>query len=288
VRDAGRAGLHVAVRRITCYSVGHAGEIRVMAEERKKPLRVLKEVPLPVKPAFKREFIDFERGIRMGGLEPEERITQIVKHALVARHRRDFLIDKWGRGRYWQWICWLVRDDREAKPLSNTYSFGCVKFFVSYDNKPDVFQAGMQLERATVSRGRAPAGEIRLQKDWDWHRFLAGLKKGSALEARLHRLVAGEGFTAHLGGSEAGGAFRGRDWGGAAAIRRAVRRVPDDAWAWFQLYWAWPEEELREMDGGEIIASVLAVFGEVAPVMNLLMEEPYLAEPGPGPGRARR
>jgi hypothetical protein len=43
--------------------------------------------PLPVKPTFKREFIDFEHGIRMGRLEPNERITQIVKAHLVAREQ---------------------------------------------------------------------------------------------------------------------------------------------------------------------------------------------------------
>jgi len=236
--------------------------------------RVVKELPLPVKPAFKREFIDFERGIRMGGLAPEERITQIVKAALVERHRRDFIIDKWGRGRYWQWICWLCRDDREAKPLSSKYNFGCVKFFVSYDSKPNVFQAGMQLERATVARG-APT-EVALQDDWDWHRFVKGLRKGSPLAAELERVVVKEEFTAHLGGSEAGATFRGKDWGGVAALRRALRKLPDDSWAWFQLYWAWPEAEIKEMDGGEIVASVLAVFDEVAPVMNLIMDGPYL------------
>ena len=86
---------------------GRAPEVGVSPEQ--GPNRVAKEIPLGVRPAFKREFLDFERGIRMGGLEPNERITQIVKAHLVARHGQPFIIDKWGRGRFWRWICWLPR-----------------------------------------------------------------------------------------------------------------------------------------------------------------------------------
>jgi len=70
---------------------------------------VPREIFLPIRLAFRREFLDFERGIRMGGLEPNERITQIVKAALVSKYRQPFIIDKWGRGRFWRWICWLPR-----------------------------------------------------------------------------------------------------------------------------------------------------------------------------------
>ena len=249
------------------------------AQDRK---RVVKAPPLPVRPAFRREFLDFERGIRMGGLEPHERITQIVKHALVARHRRDFLIDKWGRGRYWQWICWLLREHRDAKPLSSGYNFGCAKFFISLRGDPRALQAGVQLERAGVRRGRGAAGEVFLQDDWDWHRLLAGLRKGTPLAAELERLVAREGFRVHLGGGAGERTFRGRRWGGVAALRPVLRRVPDDDWAWFQVYWPTPERELAALAGDEIVGSILAVFNELSGAMNLLMGEPYLAA---GPAR---
>ena len=62
-------------------------------------MTIPREIFLPVRPAFRREFLDFERGIRMGGLEPNERITQIGKAHLVARHGQLFIIDKWGGGR---------------------------------------------------------------------------------------------------------------------------------------------------------------------------------------------
>jgi len=239
---------------------------------------VLPAAPLPVRPAFKRQFLDFERGIRMGGLEPHERITQIIKYALVQRHGRDFIIDKWGRGRYWQWICWVVRANREAKPISGGYNFSCAKFFVSLDREERTLDAGMQVERALARRGAGQADEVHAEEDWDFWRLVRGLRKGSPLEKELARLVAAEGFTAHVGGtSSATHTFRGRRWGGGAALRRALRSVPDDAWGWFQAYYSIGEKELAGMDGSEIIAAVLAIFDEVAPAMNLVMSEPFLA-----------
>ena len=108
-----------------------------------KPRRVAKSLPLPVRPAFRREFLDFERGIRMGNLEPHERITQIVKMHLAERYGQDFLIDKWGRGRYWQWICWLPRANRDAKPKSSGHSFASAKFFISLDRTRRELHAGL-------------------------------------------------------------------------------------------------------------------------------------------------
>ena len=32
--------------------------------------------------------------------------------------------DRWGRGVYWQWICWLPRANRQAKPVSHDVNFG--------------------------------------------------------------------------------------------------------------------------------------------------------------------
>ena len=240
--------------------------------------KVFSAPPLPVVPAFKREFLDFERGIRMGNLEPHERITQIIKYHLVERHGQDFIIDKWGRGVYWQWICWIVRANREAKPLSSGYSFGCAKFFISIERDDErAVTAGLQIERARVRRGRGPVDGVCVADDWDFHRLLKGLRKGTPLEAELRRLLTVEGFTAHVGGTHSGeSTFRGRRWGGVAAIRRACRTIPEDAWGWFQLYYPIPEKELDAMSGSEIVAAILAIFDEVTGAMNQVMQEPYL------------
>jgi hypothetical protein len=243
-----------------------------------KARKVLAVPPLPVRPAFEAQFLDFERGIRMGNLEPHERITQIIKVRLMERHRHDFIIDKWGRGVYWQWICWVVRADREAKPISSGYNFSCAKFFISLDRQERSLQAGMQVERAYLRRGHGPVDEVYAEKDWDFYRLVKGLRKGTPLEKELRRLVEVEGFTAYVGGTSGKEhAFRGRRWGGAATVRRACEAVPDDSWGWFQLYYAIAEKDLKEMDGGEIVAAILAIFNEVAPAMNLVMSGPYLA-----------
>jgi len=244
-----------------------------------KARKVFAVPPLPVRPAFKRAFLDFERGIRMGNLEPHERITQIIKYHLVTRHRQDFIIDKWGRGVYWQWICWVVRANREAKPISGGYNFSCAKFFISLERDERELEAGLQIERAALRRGRrGPADEVYAEEDWDFFRLVKGLRKRTPLAAELARLIGLEGFTAHVGGSGSGSrTFRGRRWGGAAAVRRACETIPDDAWGWFQLYYPIPEKELDAMDGSEIVDTILAIFGEVTPAMNLVMQGAFLS-----------
>lgn len=259
---------------------------RIQAAEmvRSHKRHVLPAAPLPVRPAFRREFLDFDRGIRMGNLEPHERITQILKYRLVARHGQEFIVDKWGRGTYWQWICWLPRANRQAKPVSSGYNFSCAKFFIDLDRQARELHAGLQVERARVRRGRAVGGDVCLADDWDYHRLVGGLKNGRPLAAELERLLSREGFTAMVGSPDGSCEFRGRRWGGPSAIRRAMLTVPADSWAWFQLYYPIAEKELDQMSGEEIVDAVAAIFDEVTPAMNLIMQAPYLAEAG---GRAR-
>jgi hypothetical protein len=242
--------------------------------------RVVAAPPLPVHPAFKREFLDFERGIRMGGLEPQERITQIIKYGLVSKHHQDFVIDKWGRGRFWQWICWICRANRDSKPISGGLSFAAAKFYLSLDSEPRQLTAGLQIERARLRpvRGAGP-DEVYAAEDWDFYRLVKGLKAGSPIDAELRRLVTREGFTVHVGGlGDDGLTIRGRRWGGAAVIGRACRKIPAEAWGWFQCYYAIPEKELLTMNGSEIVAAVIAIFDEVTPLMNRITAEAYLTE----------
>ena len=74
----------------------------------------------PTGEAFDAACIDFENGIRVGNLEPHERITRILKHRLETAHGVPFVTDRWGRGVFWQWICWIPRPNRAAKPISSS------------------------------------------------------------------------------------------------------------------------------------------------------------------------
>ena len=124
---------------------------------------------LPV--GFLPEYLDFDRGIRVGNLEEYERITRILKQALECRYGQPFVTERYGRGVYWQWIGLLPRANRSAKPLSSGVSFGCAKFFLMVDTGERQFECGLQVERGYA---KAPRGRRawQLAADWDWHRLL--------------------------------------------------------------------------------------------------------------------
>ncbi|MCP5117610.1 MAG: hypothetical protein GY953_42850, partial [bacterium] len=79
---------------------------------------------------FRSEYLDFDRGIRVGKLDDDARITRILKLAVEERFGEPFVTERYGRGMYWRWIGLLSRANRAAKPLSSGVSFGCAKFFV--------------------------------------------------------------------------------------------------------------------------------------------------------------
>ena len=64
--------------------------------------------------AFRPEYLDFRRGIHVGNLEENERITRILKLALEARYQQAFVTERWRRARLLEWIALLPRADREA------------------------------------------------------------------------------------------------------------------------------------------------------------------------------
>jgi len=61
---------------------------------------------------FRPEFLDFQRGIRVGNLEDNERITRILKLALESRYGQPFVTERWSRGVHWQWIGYLPLEPR--------------------------------------------------------------------------------------------------------------------------------------------------------------------------------
>jgi hypothetical protein len=221
---------------------------------------------------FRPEFLDFRRGIRVGNLEENERITRLLKLELEFRFRQPFVTERWGRGVHWIWIGYLSRANRAAKPISNSVSFGCAKFFVMIDSEESLFKCGLQVERGYI---RAP-GEYRdceLKDDWDWHRLLKALKPGSAAQSEIERLVKREGFRLHAGGWDTDPCnYSRRTLPPVAAIRRALAMAPPSDWAGFQLYYPMTENEVKAATGIDLLESMLAIFDEVTPMMNLCMQ----------------
>ena len=230
-------------------------------------------LPLPdVAIGFRPEFLDFRRGIRVGNLEDNERITRLLKLALEARYRQPFVTERWGRGVYWQWIGYLPRANRDAKPISSGASFGCSKFFLMMDTEEQLFKCGIQVERGYLKAPR----EYRyceLREDWDWHRLLRALKPDSPMERELQRLVLREGFLLHAGSWEDEPLrFSRADFPGAMKLRRLLESAPKNRWAGFQIFYPMGPKEVRNSTGLDLLESILAVFSEVTPAMNLCMQ----------------
>jgi hypothetical protein len=220
---------------------------------------------------FRSSFLDFDRGIRVGNLEPHERITRILKAGLESRFAAPFVTERWGRGVYWQWIGYLARENRSAKPVSSGVSFGCTKFFISIETDERRFKCGMQVERGYL---RAPSGfrECRLRADWDWHRLLAGLSPRAPLFAELKRLTA-DGFEIHAGSWADPHVFTGR-LPPAARIASLLEAAPGSQWCGFQVYYPLTEEEVRALPRSEAVDVMFAVFDEVSRAVSLCSQVP--------------
>jgi hypothetical protein len=243
-----------------------------MSSRRSPPAESRIEPPGPVTAiAFRPEFLDFQRGIRVGNLEENERITRILKLALESRYGEGFVTERYGRGVHWRWIGYLSRANRTAKPLSSHVSFGCSKFFIEVDTEDRLFKCGLQVERGFAKAPRGPR-DFQLRADWDWHRLLKALRPGGPMERELARLLR-EGFMVH-GGSWAEGpsCYSRAGYPGAARFRRVLQTAPKNDWAGFQLFYPMREAEVRSATGIDLVESMLAVFSEVTPAMNLCMQ----------------
>ncbi len=222
---------------------------------------------------FRPEFLDFDRGIRVGNLEEHERITRILKTALEMRYEQPFVTERWGRGVYWKWIGFLTRANRSAKPLSSDVSFGCSKFFLMVDHDDRLFKCGLQIERGFLKASRESRA-FQLRDDWDWHRLLAGLRPRSPLDEQIKRLL-DDGFRLYAGAWDGDSCdYSSSDYPGAAKLRRRLEAAAPNRWAGFQLFFPMTEDEVRGATGLDLVESMLAVFDEVAPAMNLCMQSP--------------
>jgi hypothetical protein len=225
---------------------------------------------LPTGDAFHSEWIDFERGIRVGNLEPHERITRILKHRLEEKYGTGFITDRWGRGVYWQWICWLPRANRDAKSESRGSNFGCAKLYITVDRTRRIFQCGLAVERGFMS-GATLRGAL-LRPDWDWHRLMARCVKDSPLDREIRRLVRTEGFTVAIGGPDGALSFTASSYTSALQLKAAARHAPADRWSGFDLFYPMPESEVRASGGYELVQGIMGAFSEVIPLMNMCMQ----------------
>ncbi len=218
---------------------------------------------------FRPEFLDFQRGIRVGHLEPHERITQILKLSLEERYRQTFVTDRWGRGVYWQWICFLPKANRLAKPVSSHVNFGCAKYFIMVDREEDRFKAGLQVERGFVKSEEYP--DCQLSDDWDWNRLVAGLKNGGPIFKELQRLV-GEDFEIQAGSWEQPSRYSQSDFPSSSQLIAVLNAMPPDRWGGFQLFYPMTADEVRGSTGQDLVEAMLAIFEEVTPAMNECMQ----------------
>jgi len=220
---------------------------------------------------FQNEFLDFQKGIRVGHLEDNQRITRILKLALEARYQEEFVTERFGRGVYWQWIGFVSRANRSSKPLSSKNSFGCSKFFLTIDQKDQLFKCGFSVERGMIDTPpKFP--QIQLQPDWDWHRLLDGLTAGSTLEKELKRLVVREDFSIDAGNFDGGHTVSRGKFPGAEELKKILTGAAPDAWAGFQAYYPMPEKDVRASTGADLVDAMMAIFRETTPAMNLCMQ----------------
>ncbi|MBN1570602.1 MAG: hypothetical protein JXA73_22350 [Acidobacteria bacterium] len=220
---------------------------------------------------FQPEYLDFDKGIHVGNLNENQRITRILKLALEARFQEPFVTERFGRGVYWQWIGFLPRANRSAKPISSNVSFGCSKFYLTIDGEERLFKCGFSVERGMI-QPPPDYPKIQLKPDFDWHRLLKNLKPAGAMERELKRLVNREGFRIEAGNWESSVVIRKNKFPGMAKLKKTLEQAPRAEWAGFQVYYPMTEDEVRDSSGVDLIESMMAIFEEVVPAMNLCMQ----------------
>jgi hypothetical protein len=54
--------------------------------------------------------------------------------------------------------------------------------------------------------------------------------------------------------------------------KEVLDQAPGASWAGFQVYYPMPKKEVRSSSGVDLIESMMAIFEEVTPAMNLCMQ----------------
>ena len=220
---------------------------------------------------FLPEYLDFRKGIRVGNLEDNQRITHILKLAIEDAFQESFVTERYGRGVYWKWIGFVMRANRSAKPISSNISFGCSKFFIAMDADDRIFKCGFSVERGYL---KAPPefAQCELKPDWDWNRLVKQLKPDNRLYLELKRLVKREGFSLDGGNWEELSTFQKNNFPGPDKLRKILKESPGDSWSGFQVYYSMNEKDVADSSGVDLIESMMAIFREVTPAMNACMQ----------------
>ncbi len=215
--------------------------------------------------AFQTNWIDMDRGIRVGHLEEDERITWILKQRLKESFGERFLIDRWGRGVYWQYVWFVPEGNWRAKNIGGSGHFASAKYFISVDQDRRVFQAGLFLES-----GHQKDSDPRFvrTRQWDWPRFTRRLARDTQFRLALSRLIRKDGFELAVGFGEDRVIFDSARFRGPGSILSEIRRRPAGGWTVVSLYYPMLEDELQRTRGPAVVDATMAVFNELLPIMN--------------------
>ena len=225
--------------------------------------------------SFRTRWIDVERGIRVGHLEEHERITWILKQRLGERYNDRFIIDRWGRGVYWQYIWFVPERNWKAKSIGGPGHFASAKYFIAVDQDRRIFQAGLFIESGH-QRDNDPR-HVRT-REWDWHRFMRHLARDKAFRTTLTRLIRKDGFEARVGFGKEVTLFDAARMKRIGQVLGAIRRKAPGDWTVVSVYYPMDEKELAATPGPALIDALLTVFDELAPLLNACLKIPLVLD----------
>ena len=224
---------------------------------------------LPDGSAFQAEWAEAGRGIRVGHLRPEERLTQILKFRLRELFGQDFAIDRWGRGTVWSTIWFVPKPNRLAKGYPGAGHFSSAKFYVGTHSSAEDVRAGFHIESGLARSPDHP--EHQRARNWDWHRFMRALRADAKLDAELRRLVRRDGFRVSLGFFERD-VLDPKTFRGSGSLLGAIRHMDRQGWIGVLVDYGWTNDDIAAMGGPGFVDAVVAVFLELVGVMNAALE----------------
>ncbi|MDP3981306.1 MAG: hypothetical protein Q8Q33_07840, partial [Chlamydiota bacterium] len=190
--------------------------------------------------AFQPSFIDFKKGIRVGHLDENARLSRILKNALHEIFGEVFLVDRWGRGVYWEYIWFTPQRSWKKKNIKGRGHFESAKFFVGLDSKLKEFRAGIHIESGYTRSVEEP--RYQRNDQWDWNRMMKTLKGNTHLHAILKQLINEEQFRLQIGFSEDRSIYD--CWDGPKNILKEIQKRLCENWVVVQFFHAYSKQDL--------------------------------------------